>query len=157
MSAIGPIGSPAPDPHAVGRLLRLALTPAVQPADLLLEHGLSQRDWAWILMALDGASAAVGRPGMRVGDWCITAPASDELAAVRADAKRRFESAGATPSRCAALFVYAWCVAASLVHRGTTGSSEPRDAVDGLLGAAATVAPPELRDFIDRAILVETD
>ena len=157
MSAIGPIGSPEPGPHVVGRLLRLALAPTFQSADLLLEHGLSQRDSGWIPAALDDAASTLGRPGLRLRDWCTSAPAEDELAAVREDAKRRFQSVDATPARCAALFVYAWCVAASLVYRGKTGSSEPRDAIDGLLGAAATVASGELRAFLDRAILVESD
>jgi hypothetical protein len=157
MSAIGPLGSHEPAPQALGRLLRLALTPAVQPADLLLEHGLAQRDAAWIADALDAASCEAQRPGPSLRDWPASAPDQALLTAVRAASKRRFESADATPARCASLFVYAWCIAASLVHRGTTGSSEPRDAVDGLLGAAATVAPPGLREFLDRAILVETE
>ena len=154
MSAIDPFG---PKSEAVSRLLRLALTPAVQPADLLFEHGLAQRDMGWLESALDDPSYRCMPAGGGPRGWVTAAPSAEHLSTVRVLAKRRFESAESTHARCAALFVYAWCVGASLVHRGTTGSSEPRDAVDGLLAAATAVAPAELRDFLDQAIAVETE
>lgn len=151
-----PLTSPDLAKSSATRLLHLALAPAVQPADLLLEHALAQRDVRWFHEALARhASEATLSEGSPAG-WCMKAPDAGELASLRSQSKRAYESALTSAARCEALFVYAFCVAASIVHLGTTASSERRDQIDSLLGAAAAAAPDDLREFLERALSRET-
>ncbi|MEY5031274.1 MAG: hypothetical protein RL354_305 [Planctomycetota bacterium] len=134
------------DPESASRLLRLALQPSVQSADLMIEYALSQRDTRWVDAAFRGVGAAL--PGEAI-------PTSSELRSWREKAKLRFDQGSTFDERAGALFVYAWCVAASIVHFGSTGSSQRRDVIDGLLGAAASIAPSALRPMIEAAITKE--
>jgi hypothetical protein len=131
------------------------MQPSVQPAELLIEFALSQRDFRWI----DAAFVRVGRDipqTMSANEWA-SAPASvTDVRAWRDAAKRQFDAGPDFSDRCGALFVYAWCVAVSVVQHGVTGSSERRDSIDGLLGAAASIAPASLRETIEAAITRET-
>jgi hypothetical protein len=134
------------DPESASRLLRLALQPSVQSADLMIEYALSQRDTRWVDAAFQGVGAAL--PGEAI-------PMISELRSWREKAKLRFDQGVTFDERAGALFVYAWCVAVSIVHFGSTGSSQRRDAIDGLLGAAASIAPSALRPTIEAAITKE--
>ncbi len=150
--------TPAPDhppADALRRLVRIAMMPAVRPADLLIEHALSQRSDTWIEAAIASLAADAGPDEPLPHDWVGTAPSTAGLAAARAGAKRRYERADANATRCEALFAYAWCVACAIVHHRTTGSSESIDAIHGLLGAASAVAPLHARDFF--ALAIATD
>ena len=150
--------TPAPDhppADALCRLVRIAMMPAVRPADLLIEHALSQRTDTWIDAAIASLALDAGPDEPAPHDWIATAPGASGLAAARAGAKRRYERADTTSARCEALFAYAWCVACALVHHRTTGSSESLDAIHGLLGAAAAVAPLPARDFFAKAIATD--
>jgi hypothetical protein len=146
-----------PDAQIVRRLLRLAAAPAIQPADLLLDHAMSQSDDGWITRALDHAHAISGAAGPHPSTWTVAAPTPEWLRIVRSASKRRFESSSELPARCEALLGYAWCLAACLVHHGHTGSTETRDQVDGLLGATAAVVPHPMREFLSQAILIGSD
>lgn len=139
-------------PEPASRLLRLAMQPAIQPADLLIEFALSQRDGSWI-------DEAFQRGGVGPVDAALDAAAerSDlELRAWRESAKRDFDSSADFRVRAGALVVYAWCVAESILRFGTSASTERRDAIDGLLGAAASVAPDRLRERLEGALVRET-
>lgn len=130
------------------RLLRLALQPAVQPADLLIEFALSQRDSGWI-------DEAFRRGGIE--RWSTPAERGEaQLRGWRDDAKRAFESGTDFRVRAGALFVYAWCVAESILRFGTSASSQPRDTIDALLGAAASIAPERMRETFEAALTRET-
>ncbi len=150
--------TPSPDhppADALRRLVRIAMMPAVRPADLLVEHALSQRSDTWIEAAISSLAMDAGPDEPLPHDWVGTAPTAAGLAAARAGAKRRYERADATAARCEALFAYAWCVACAIVHHRTTGSSESIDAIHGLLGAASAVAPLHARDFFAQAIATD--
>lgn len=152
------MSGPAPDcpsADALCRLLRIAMMPAVRPADLLIEHALSQRTETWIDAAVGSLATDAGPDEPSPHDWIGSAPSPVALAAARAGAKRRYERAGSTAARCEALFAYAWCVACAMVHYRTTGSTESIDAIHGLLGAASAVAPLPARDFF--ALAIATD
>jgi hypothetical protein len=140
---------------AMRRLVRIAMMPAVRPADLLVEHALSQRTDSWIDAAIGSLAADAGPDEPSPHEWNRTPPTSDGLSAARAGAKRRYERADSTAARCEALLAYAWCVACSMVHQRTTGSSESIDSIHGLLGAAAAVSPIDVRDFL--ALAIATD
>jgi len=144
-----------PQSESASRLLRLAMQPSVQPAELLIEFALSQRDSRWIDAAFVRVSRDVPQ-GVSATEWA-SAPASvPDVRAWRDAAKRQFDAGPDFSDRCGALFVYAWCVAVSVVQHGVTGSSERRDSIDGLLGAAASIAPASLRETIEAAITRET-
>jgi hypothetical protein len=150
--------SPQPDDshtEALMRLVRIAMMPAVRPADLLIEHALSQRDEGWVDESIASLAIDAGPDEPPPHDWAHTAPSLPALALARAGAKRRYERADTTSARCEALFGYAWCVACTIVHHRTSGSSESIDAIHGLLGAAAAVAPISVRDFLGQAIATD--
>lgn len=139
-------------PEPASRLLRLAMQPPIQPADLLIEFALTQRDASWV-------DDAFRRVGVGSADSAAEAGADRSeptLRAWRETAKREFDSATDFRVRAGALVVYAWCVAESILRFGTSASAERRDVVDGLLGAAASVAPGGLRERIEGALLRET-
>jgi len=140
---------------AMRRLVRLAMMPAVRPADLLVEHALSQRTDTWIDVAIGSLAADAGPDAPSPREWNLTPPTVAGLSAARAGAKRRYEQADTTSARCEALLAYAWCVACSMVHQRTTGSSESIDSIHALLGAAAAVSPMDVRDFL--ALAIATD
>lgn len=150
--------TPAPDhppADALRRLVRIAMMPAVRPADLLIEHALSQRSDTWIDTSIASLAIDAGPDEPLPRDWARTAPSADGLAAARRGAKRRYERADVTAARCEALFAYAWCVACAIVHFRSTGSSESIDSIHGLLGAASAVAPLPARDFFAQAIATD--
>lgn len=144
-----------PGAEALCRLVRIAMMPAVRPADLLIEHALSQRTDTWIEAAIGSLAIDAGPDEPSPHDWIGSAPSPTGLAAARTGAKRRYDRADSTAARCEALFAYAWCVACAIVHHRTTGSSESIDAIHGLLGAASAVAPLPARDFF--ALAIATD
>jgi hypothetical protein len=141
---------------SASRLLHLALAPAVQPADILLEHALAQRDPSWVYAALDRIARETATSRPNPGAWIRTRPDADQIVSLRVRAKIAFEASPTIAARCEALFVYAYAVAASILHTGSTGSAERRDAIDALLGAAAAAAPAEVREFLERALATET-
>ncbi len=151
-----PHSSPDLAKSSATRLLHLALAPAVQPADLLLEHALAQRDLRWFHQALSRHASEAGLPSDAPARWCNSAPNPIEVALLRSQSKHAFESAPTSAGRCEALFVYAFCVATSIVHQGTTASAERRDQIDALLGAAAAAAPVDLRELLESALARET-
>ncbi|MFN9124757.1 MAG: hypothetical protein ACK5WD_02890 [bacterium] len=139
-------------PEPASRLLRLAMQPAIQPADLLIEFALSQRDNSWV-------EEAFRRGGLGSVDAASDAAAERterQLRAWRESAKRDFDSNADFRVRAGALVVYAWCVAESILRFGTSASTERRDAIDGLLGAAASIAPEGLRERLEGALVRET-
>ena len=144
-----------PGAEALCRLVRIAMMPAVRPADLLIEHALCQRADTWIETAIGSLAMDAGPDEPSPHDWIGSAPSPVGLATARAGAKRRYERADSTAARCEALFAYAWCVACAIVHHRTTGSAESIDAIHGLLGAASAVAPLPARDFF--ALAIATD
>jgi len=155
MSSDNNASASIPESEYASRLLRLAMQPSVQPAELLIEFALSQRDSRWI----DAAFVRVGRDvsvTTSATDWAFGPAAVSDVRAWRDAAKRQFDAGPDFADRCGALFVYAWCVAVSVVQHGVTGSTERRDSIDGLLGAAASIAPVSLRDTIEAAITRET-
>lgn len=141
---------------SASRLLHLALTPAVQPADILLEHALAQRDPSWIHEALDRISRDGGPSCPSPLEWLRNRPDAAQIAMLRTRAKIAFEDSQTVANRCEALFVYAFAVAASVLYTGATGSSERRDAIDALLGSAAAAAPTDIREFLERALATDT-
>ena len=139
-------------PEPASRLLRLAMQPAIQPADLLIEFALSQRDSSW----LSDAFLRGGVGSVEAASDATTERSEHQLRAWREAAKRDFDSNTDFRVRAGALVVYAWCVAESILRFGTSASTERRDAIDGLLGAAASVAPDRLRERLEGALVRET-
>jgi hypothetical protein len=139
-------------PEHASRLLRLAMQPSVQPADLLIEFALSQRDAGWI----DEAFRRVGVGALDSAADPAIERSEQQLRSWREAAKREFDAGGDFRLRAGALIVYAWCVAESILRFGTSSSTERRDVLDGLLGAAATIAPERLRERYEGALMRET-
>jgi hypothetical protein len=128
------------------------MQPAVQPADLLIEFALSQRDAGWI----DEAFRRLGVGAVEAAADAAIDRSAEHLRAWREGAKREFDAGSDFRMRAGALIVYAWCVAESILRFGASGSSERRDVLDGLLGAAASVAPVHLRARLEGALIKET-
>lgn len=139
-------------PEHASRLLRLAMQPSIQPADLLIEFALSQRDESWI----DDAFRRLGVGAVEAAADAAIDRSAAHLRAWREGAKREFDAGSDFRMRAGALIVYAWCVAESILRFGASGSSERRDVLDGLLGAAASVAPVRLRERLEAALTRET-
>lgn len=151
--------SPTDDLKVASKILALAALPALRPVDFLLAESQLARDPAWIARAfgeiatleIAGAPAAAGDPLA----WHAATPARELVDAWRVRAKFAYESAGDVHSRNAALLVYAWSIAATLVHYRSLPSSQPREDIDQLLAEVATALPEPLASLPRRALHVE--
>lgn len=147
------------DLRVASKILALAAAPALRPVDFLVAESQLARDRRWFTRAFeevaatelgDAVPAAEGDPS----EWHERAPAPAALDAWRARAKFAFEAAGDVHARNAALLVYAWSIAASLVHHGRLASTQPREDLDQLLAEIATVIPEPHASLPRRALHV---
>lgn len=144
---------------SASRLLRLAMQPSVQPAELLIEFALSQRTDGWIQTAFQQVASCAGAPLRLDAPLLADVQGAQDIATSRVwreAAKRLYETGVDVEQRMGGLFVYACCVAESINRCGTTGSSERRDVIDGLLGAAASIAPEPWRQRFEQALTTDT-
>jgi len=147
------------DLEVASKILTLAALPALRPVDFLLAESQLACDPAWIARAfrevaaleVEGAPVAAGDPLA----WHAATPARELVDAWRIRAKFAYESAGDVHARNAALLVYAWTVAATLVHHRALPSSQPREDIDQLLAEVATALPEPLASLPRRALHVE--
>jgi hypothetical protein len=151
-----------PDPNELrdaSKILALAARPALRPVDYLVAEAELARDPAWITRAfrdvadLDLAAApkVEGAPLA----WHANPPRADQLEHWRLRAKYAYEAAGDVHARNAALLVYAWCIAAALVHFNELRSSQPREDIDQLLAGVATVLPEPYASLPRRALHID--
>lgn len=148
--------------RVASKILALAAAPALRPVDFLIAESRLVRDPHWFARAFSEVAAlelgaAVPPASGDPTAWHAHAPATAVLEAWRSRSKFAFEAAGDVHARNAALLVYAWCIAASLVHHGTLGSSQPREDVDQLLAEVATALPEPFASLPRRALHVTDD
>ena len=144
------------------KILALAAGPALRPVDFLLAEAQATRDAAWTAHAFrDVAQTDVGSaapPAMGTPlSWTSDAPTLNAIHAWRVRAKFAFEAAGDVHARNAALLVYAWCIAAALVHFRTLPSSQPREEIDQLLAGIASALPEPYASLPRRALHIQIE